>query len=394
MLGGITVLTDLNPWVVAFHLLFSMAIISLAVLYLWRDRPPVSPPPHVRPARRARLVDVRRRAGWCSPSAPSSPGRVPHAGDATAPRNGLDPLQLSQLHADVVFLLVGLTLGLVLALRGSGAPSAVTRAALVLVVVELGQGLIGFVQYFTDLPIVLVELPPARRRADRRDADLGAPRGPRRWHAAPAVRRDEVPHLSTALWWNVGRRPRQKESGRMPRSGAGLSVLVAGLLLLAGCGGSEPPPLKAMSPEVPADLCATIPEAAKAGLVSNSSTDDSGNPTAACSLRSPDGSSGQVHAVVTWMQVNDDVTADNVLGTQCRAIDKTEYKEQTGFQVNGADSTCAATSTVGGADAATIAAVKDREVVTVRLTSQPPGKTPALQQSVQMLEGVLSSVTG
>ncbi len=40
VLGGITVLTDLNPWVVSFHLLFSMAIISLAVLYLWRiDRP-------------------------------------------------------------------------------------------------------------------------------------------------------------------------------------------------------------------------------------------------------------------------------------------------------------------------------------------------------------------
>ena len=36
LLGGVTVLTDLNPWVVAFHLLFSMGIISLAVLYLWR----------------------------------------------------------------------------------------------------------------------------------------------------------------------------------------------------------------------------------------------------------------------------------------------------------------------------------------------------------------------
>ena len=42
VLGGITVLTDLNPWVVAFHLLFSMGIISLAVLYLWRIDHPVS----------------------------------------------------------------------------------------------------------------------------------------------------------------------------------------------------------------------------------------------------------------------------------------------------------------------------------------------------------------
>ena len=180
----------------------------------------------------------------------------------------------------------------------------------------------------------------------------------------------------------------------MPRSGAALSVLVAGLLLLAGCGGSEPPPLKAMPPDVPADLCATIPDAAKAGLVSSSSSDPSGNPTAACSLRSPDGTTGQVHAVVTWTMLGDDETADNVLATQCRSIDRTEYKEQAGFQVNGADHTCAATSAAGGSDAATLAAVKDRQVVTVRLTSRPPGKTPALQQSVQLLEGVLSSVTG
>ena len=41
VLGGITVLTDLNPWVVSLHLLVSLAIISTAVLYLWRiDRPP------------------------------------------------------------------------------------------------------------------------------------------------------------------------------------------------------------------------------------------------------------------------------------------------------------------------------------------------------------------
>jgi cytochrome c oxidase assembly protein subunit 15 len=43
------------------------------------------------------------------------------------------------------------------ALRATGAPAAAVRAGVLLVVVELAQGLIGFVQYFTDLPIVLVE---------------------------------------------------------------------------------------------------------------------------------------------------------------------------------------------------------------------------------------------
>ena len=77
-----------------------------------------------------------------------------------------------------------------------------------------------------------------------------------------------------------------------------------------------------------------------------------------------------------------------------RSIDKTEYKEQAGFQVNGADKACAASSSAQGSDAATMAAVNEREVVTVRLTAVPPGKTPALQRSLQMLEGVLSSVAG
>ena len=47
-------------------------------------------------------------------------GSGPHAGDLKAPRNGLDPQQLSQLHADLVFVFVGLTLGLLVALRVSG----------------------------------------------------------------------------------------------------------------------------------------------------------------------------------------------------------------------------------------------------------------------------------
>ena len=49
-------------------------------------------------------------------------GSGPHAGDEDAVRNGLDPLQVSQLHADVVFLFLGLSLGLYFAVR---APSAV-----------------------------------------------------------------------------------------------------------------------------------------------------------------------------------------------------------------------------------------------------------------------------
>lgn len=157
VLGGLTVLTDLNPWLVSFHLLFSMAIISLAVLYLHRvDHPRTDPrddPPDGpgSPRPRHTLAWSTYAAAWAVLALGTVvTGSGPHAGDVTAPRNGLDPQQLSQLHAAAVLLLVGLTLALVRSTR--------SRVALTLLWVELAQGLIGVVQYFTDLPIVLVEL--------------------------------------------------------------------------------------------------------------------------------------------------------------------------------------------------------------------------------------------
>jgi cytochrome c oxidase assembly protein subunit 15 len=134
--------------VVAFHLLFSMGIISLAVLYLPRTtRPADQAVPSSRP--HVVLAWSAYAAAWVVLALGTVvTGSGPHAGDAKAPRNGLDPLQLSQLHADFVFLLVGLTVALVIVHR--------TRATVALLIVELAQGLIGFVQYFTDLPVVLV----------------------------------------------------------------------------------------------------------------------------------------------------------------------------------------------------------------------------------------------
>jgi cytochrome c oxidase assembly protein subunit 15 len=149
IIGGITVLTDLNPWVVSLHLLCSLAIIAVAVLFLWRlDRPTAV----VVRDRRTLLATLTAVAGVAVLYVGTVvTGSGPHAGDREVPRNGLDPLQLSQAHADLVFLLIGLTVALVLV-----APPEARRAAAWLLGIELAQGLIGFVQYFTDLPVVLV----------------------------------------------------------------------------------------------------------------------------------------------------------------------------------------------------------------------------------------------
>ncbi|MBL7256703.1 COX15/CtaA family protein [Paractinoplanes lichenicola] len=157
VIGGITVLTNLNPWVVGLHFLVSIVIIAFAYA-LWRragegDGLPV------------RLVPAPlRHLAWILTTVSASvialgvvvTGSGPHAGDLDAKRNGLDPATVSQAHADVVFLLVGLTLAMIFALQAVKAPRATVRAAIVLLAVELAQGLIGFVQYFTHLPVLLV----------------------------------------------------------------------------------------------------------------------------------------------------------------------------------------------------------------------------------------------
>jgi cytochrome c oxidase assembly protein subunit 15 len=157
VIGGITVLTDLNPWIVSFHLLVSLAMVGLAVTLLRRLGEGDGPPVPLVPSGVTWLVRAVFGVGWLVLYVGTVvTGSGPHAGDLHAPRNGLDPRALSQLHTDVVMLLLGLTVAAVLVLRTAGAPVLVRRAAATLLVVELGQALVGFVQYFTDLPVVLV----------------------------------------------------------------------------------------------------------------------------------------------------------------------------------------------------------------------------------------------
>ena len=159
VIGGITVLTDLNPWIVSFHLLVSLAMVGLSVLLLRRVGEGDGPPVPLVPTGVVWLTRAVFLVGWVVLYVGTVvTGSGPHAGDVHAPRNGLDPRALTQLHTDVVFLLLGLTVAAVRVLWSGGAPSAVRRAAGALLAVELAQGVVGFTQYFTDLPVVLVAI--------------------------------------------------------------------------------------------------------------------------------------------------------------------------------------------------------------------------------------------
>jgi cytochrome c oxidase assembly protein subunit 15 len=158
LLGGITVLTGLNPWTVAAHFLVSMVLVAVATTLWLRSREPgVGQPLLQRPF-------VLLVAGIAVVTAAVLfigtvvTGSGPHSGDPKAGRTGFDPQLVSQLHADVVFLLVGLTVAMLVALYATDSPDRIRRATRDLLIVQLAQGLVGYVQYFTNLPIALVLL--------------------------------------------------------------------------------------------------------------------------------------------------------------------------------------------------------------------------------------------
>lgn len=161
VLGGITVLTGLSPWAVAAHFLVSIAIIAGCVVLVVRAGEPGD-----RPVTRLVRPEVRL-LGWALVWVTLVvvvlgvivTGSGPHSGDAdTEARFGVDPRTVAWLHADAVLLFLGLTAGFLVALRVTRAPARTMRLTLVLLGVALAQGLIGYAQYFSGLPWVLVAI--------------------------------------------------------------------------------------------------------------------------------------------------------------------------------------------------------------------------------------------
>ncbi len=160
VLGGLTVLTGLNPTLVASHLLLSMVLIAAAVALHQRGLDDGDGPaqPLVRPELRTLAWALVGLGAVVLVLGTLVTGTGPHGGDAETPRYGFDLQAVAQLHADAVILFIALTAGAWLALRLTDGPVRVQRRVLLVLVVSLAQGLIGYVQYFTGVPWVLVAL--------------------------------------------------------------------------------------------------------------------------------------------------------------------------------------------------------------------------------------------
>ena len=160
VLGGILVLTHLNPWVLIAHFLASFPLTYAAVALVRRLRDGAGEPrqPLVRPE--LRLLTAGLLASTVAVLVVGSvvTGTGPHAGSLKVVRLPFDPRSVTQLHADLVFLLVGLTAATAVAARALRAPRAVVTGTAALVGLEIAQAALGFTQYFTGTPAALAAL--------------------------------------------------------------------------------------------------------------------------------------------------------------------------------------------------------------------------------------------
>jgi cytochrome c oxidase assembly protein subunit 15 len=159
LIGGIIVWTDLNPSMVGGHFLVSMALIAATYTFWQRVDEPDGPAQALVPGPLRGLARVTAGVAVALLTVGTVvTGSGPHAGDPDVPRSGLDPERISQVHADLAFLLLGLAVAGWFALRAVAAPRPAVRAAALLVAAILAQGTVGLVQYFAGLPELAVWL--------------------------------------------------------------------------------------------------------------------------------------------------------------------------------------------------------------------------------------------
>jgi cytochrome c oxidase assembly protein subunit 15 len=158
IVGMVIVKLHLHPLAVAPHFLISIALVVVSAVLLARVYDGDGTARVVVPRPLLALgfaIGAVAAAVLLLGTITTSSG--PHSGDIDATlRLGFDPRTVSWLHADSVMLFCGLLVGLLLSLYLLHSDRRTIRGAWLLVAVTALQALIGYTQYFTGLPEVLV----------------------------------------------------------------------------------------------------------------------------------------------------------------------------------------------------------------------------------------------
>jgi cytochrome c oxidase assembly protein subunit 15 len=159
VLGKFTVLFELAPPFVMGHFLLSLVLVANAVALHHRAGEPDPPTTTVD------LVEpsVRRLVYWLVPALAVAvvAGTVvtatgPHGGDEDAPRFGFEIETVTRWHSLAVLVFGGLLLAVLHRLSGPGGHPDVALRARQLLVVAVAQAVVGWTQYFTGVPALLV----------------------------------------------------------------------------------------------------------------------------------------------------------------------------------------------------------------------------------------------
>jgi cytochrome c oxidase assembly protein subunit 15 len=158
VVGGITVLTELNSWVVGLHFLISSYLIALATLLVFRALPKQMG--EVSPLNRALRWPIAAVSVVTIVIGVVVTGAGPHAGDINTPRNGLDLEVWQHYHSYPGYLMAALILlALIAQARVSTAWSSYPfRALVILMLVTASQATLGIVQARMGVPALLVGL--------------------------------------------------------------------------------------------------------------------------------------------------------------------------------------------------------------------------------------------
>jgi cytochrome c oxidase assembly protein subunit 15 len=159
VLGGVTVLTALNPATVAAHFLLSIILIAGALSLRQRA--------HGKSLIEITLIPLVSKLIWLHLlltalvifAGTIVTGSGPHAGDSAAERFNLDSRTMAWFHADLVIALLGVSIALSIAIRlglAGVARQVLSGRIQIFLIIALAQGGIGYIQYFTKLPEALV----------------------------------------------------------------------------------------------------------------------------------------------------------------------------------------------------------------------------------------------
>ncbi len=169
VVGALVVYSKLNPYVVMTHFMVGIALLTDAFVLVLRagraDLVGDSAAVSARlPARVSKVAPRERRVAQVMiallavaiAAGTATTGAGPHAGGPGAKRLPITLADMARVHSAIVLCLVGLTLAFLYLLDHVNAPKSVLDRARVLLAVMVGQGAVGYAQYFTHLPAALV----------------------------------------------------------------------------------------------------------------------------------------------------------------------------------------------------------------------------------------------